>query len=95
MLDHWLTGSGREILVLSFATTQIISIIFDALRVVLFSRLDIQDKVSILFTIVFLDPWMLVFRMFKAVVVKLIGLNAARKLKYAVLRLFPKTRKKR
>ena len=69
--------------------------IFDALRIVLFSRLDIQDKVSILFTIVFLDPWMLVFRMFKAVVVKLIGLNAARKFKYAVLRLYPKTRKKR
>ena len=69
--------------------------IFDAIRVVLFSKLDIQDKVSILFTIVFLDPWMLVFRMFKATVVKLIGLNAARKLKYAVLRLFPKTREKR
>lgn len=69
--------------------------IFDAMRVVLFSRLDIQDKVSILFTIVFLDPWILVFRMFKATVVKLIGLTAARKLKYAVLRLFSKTREKR
>ncbi len=61
-----------------------------AVRLVLFSRLDIREKVSILSILVFFDFPMIFVRFFKMLVIKLIGLNAARKLKYTVLRPFRK-----
>ena len=67
--------------------------VLGAIRIVLLSRLDLQEKVSILSALVFFDLPMIVVRLFKMLVIKLIGLNAARKLKYTVLRLLRKPRK--
>ena len=61
--------------------------LFDAIRIVLFSRLDLKEKIPLLSSIVFFDLRMVVIRLFKVTVIRLIGHSATTKLKYTLLRL--------